>query len=106
ADDDAIRRRVDAPDVPGTGLVEIAKTAALTDRVQGGPAMRAQPASAGIDDGSFAHRQPRREVARGFASRHEADLLAFRFVGHRQPELTRVLTDLALGHATKGKHDA
>src|SRR5438067_5891151 len=106
ADDDGVRPRLDSQHVPGPGLGKASEPRALADRVEGGAAVRPELAAVGGDDLSGAHRQPGGEVARRLASRHEADLLALRLVGHGQAEFARVLADLALRHSAKRKVDA
>ena len=98
--------RVDLEHVPRPGLAQVAKTAALADRVDGGAAVRSELAAGGVDHCAGAHRQPLREVARRLAARDEADLLALSLVGHRQAELSSVLAHLALGHPAEREDDA
>src|SRR6266851_339135 len=106
ADDDSVRGRVDAQHVPGAGLDEAAEARALADGVEGGSAVSAELAAARVDDLARPHRQSSRQVRRGLATRHKADLLALRLVRDRQPELASVLTHLGLGHLAQWKDDA
>src|SRR4029077_16801099 len=47
-----VRGRIDLEHVPGTGFTQVPETAALSDRVDGGPAVGAKLAAGGVDHGA------------------------------------------------------
>src|SRR3989442_8419725 len=105
-DDDAVLARDYSKYVPRSGLGEVAESAALSHRIQGGASMRSQRTPAAIEDWAAADWQPRRQIAGGLAARDEADLLALGLVGDGEAELAGVLADLTLGHAAEREQDA
>src|SRR5213594_3442448 len=81
-DDDAVARRVHAQHVPRARLRQAPEASPLPDGVERRAAVGAELAPARVDDGADRDGHARLQVLRRLAARDEADLLAFRLVGH------------------------